>query len=323
MFSFYFKQFCALMTAFFMLIGGLFTPLKLEDTEEYYREKVASVDIYQNTIETAVPQKDIFKIITAHFNSALPEGKTEKKAIVIGYDGCRADALVNRTEGGAISTLISDGGSAYIGYCGGVNYPAENTQDTSTAPGWCSILTGQWADVHGITGNGIIKSNDHLTLLTTLVESGTVDSSAFYVSWNGHFKEKNSTYKAEKKYCKDKGLAVRFKDAAGDLGTFSNVSSDISKKDCSDFIFSILEFTDHAGHNYGFFPERATYKYAFAKADSYAASIIAQIKARATYDTEDWLIILTTDHGGFEKHHGSSSLQERMIFIVCNKALGI
>lgn len=321
MFTVYFKQFCALATAFFMLIGGLMTPLKAEDTEELYREKVASVDIYENTIETAIPQTELFNVISEHFSSALPEGKTEKKAIVIGYDGCRADTLVNCAESGAVSTLISDGGSAYIGYCGGVNYPGMNTQATSTAPGWCSILTGQWADVHGITANGIVKSNDHLTLLTTLVESKTVDSSAFYVSWNGHFKRSDSTYKEEKKYCEDKGLAVRFKDASGDNGTLNNTLRDLSKKDCSDFIFSILEFTDHAGHNHGFFPERATYKYAFAKADSYAATLISKIKARETYDTEDWLIILTTDHGGFEKHHGSSSIQERMTFIISNKGI--
>lgn len=321
MFTVYLKQLCALTTAFFMLIGGLMTPLKAEDTEEFYREKVASVDIYENTIETAVPQTELFNVISEHFSSALPAGKTEKKAIVIGYDGCRADALANCAESGAVSTIVSEGGRAYIGYCGGVNYPGMNTQATSTAPGWCSILTGQWADVHGITANGIVKSNDHLTLLTTLVESKTVDSSAFYVSWNGHFKRSDSTYKAEKKYCEDKELAVRFKDASGDNGTLTNTLKDISKKDCSDFIFSILEFTDHSGHNHGFFPERATYKYAFAKADSYAATIIAKIKARDTYDTEDWLIILTTDHGGYGKAHGSSSLQERMTFIISNKGI--
>ncbi|MBQ7549084.1 MAG: hypothetical protein IJT03_05205, partial [Clostridia bacterium] len=76
MFTVYFKQFCALATAFFMLIGGLMTPLKAEDTEELYREKVASVDIYENTIETAIPQTELFNVISEHFSSALPEGKT-------------------------------------------------------------------------------------------------------------------------------------------------------------------------------------------------------------------------------------------------------
>lgn len=63
-----------------------------KDTEALYRETVLSIG-YENTVETAIPQTEIYDMITEHFASPLPEGKTEKKAIVIGYDGCCADAL--------------------------------------------------------------------------------------------------------------------------------------------------------------------------------------------------------------------------------------
>ena len=56
------------------------------DTEEFFRQNVACVG-YENTIETAYPQTDLYKIIEEHFKSGLSEGKTEKKAVVIGYDG--------------------------------------------------------------------------------------------------------------------------------------------------------------------------------------------------------------------------------------------
>ena len=171
------------------------------DTEDFYRENVASVN-YSNTIETAYPQTDLYGIIERHFNSALPEGKTEKKAVIIGYDGCRADILAERKDNGAISYLLKNGASNNLTYCGGVNYPAENTQDTSTAPGWCSVTTGTWAEVNGITGNGITKEIEPKTLMTSLVEDGTIDSSAFITKWKGHFTNSNSTYKAEKEYCR-------------------------------------------------------------------------------------------------------------------------
>jgi hypothetical protein len=127
------------------------------DTEELYNTNIATVG-YENTIDTAIPQTELYNVIMEHFSSDLPKGKTQKKAIVIGYDGCRADILaIKSDENSAISALLKDGASINLTYCGGVNYPEKNTQDTSTAPGWCSILTGQWADVHGVTGNDIPK----------------------------------------------------------------------------------------------------------------------------------------------------------------------
>ena len=178
------------------------------DTEEFYRQNVASVG-YENTIETAIPQTELYDIIKAHFDSPLADGKTEKKAIIIGYDGCRADVLTEMVDGNsAIDALLDDGASINLTYCGGVNYPAENTQDTSTAPGWCSILTGVWADKHGITANGITKSLEYKTLLTTLVEDGVIDSSTFITKWKGHFDRKNATYNDEKAYCEENNLNV-------------------------------------------------------------------------------------------------------------------
>ncbi len=308
------------VASFFMMLFGVVTGIgTLGETVSEYKDRVNSVSIYENTLETAYPQTDIYKIISNHFNTPT-KGKT-KKCIVIGYDGCRADALtfLNNSPKGAINTLMKSGGKTYLSYCGGVNYPAINKQDTSTAPGWCSMLTGVWADVHGVRGNGIAKSNDHLTLLTTLVESKKIDNSAFYVSWGGHFSADDATYKNEVKYCQDKKLDVTFLRAGDDKGTYENVMKDVKKADCSDFIFSIFEYPDHAGHDTGFSLKNKEYEKAFYEADATAANIISAIKSRSTYASEDWLIILTSDHGGFNRGHGLLTIQERMTFITTNK----
>ena len=47
-----------------------------------------------------------------------------------------------------------------------------------------------------------------------------------------------------------------------------------------------------------------------------ALESINAIKARPTYETEDWLIIITSDHGGIKRNHGKESIQERMTFAV-------
>lgn len=307
--------------AFAILIPKLEYAKDSGDTEELYRQNVASIG-YENTIETAIPQTELYNILKAHFDSPLADGKTEKKAIIIGYDGCRADVLTEMVDGkSAVDTLLDDGASINLAYCGGVNYPAENTQDTSTAPGWCSILTGVWADKHGITANGITKSLEYKTLLTTLVEDKTIDSSTFITRWKGHFDKKNATYNDEKAYCEENKLNVAFNRLENDAASHEFTLNEVKKADCADFVFVIYEPTDSTGHDLGFTINNPKYKEAFKTADQYGFETIEAIKARETYDTEDWLIIITSDHGGIGTDHGGASIQERMTFIVANKEI--
>ena len=292
-----------------------------QEDQQDFENALVEAGIFKNTWQDALPQTVIYQLIDNHFKAPLPEGKTQKKALVIGYDGCRADlfAHLDSSKPSAISTLLSQGGSAVLSYAGGVNFPAKNTQATSTNPGWCSMLTGVWADVHGITGNGVVKSNDYLTLLTSLVEDGTIDSSAFYVSWDGHFVDHNSVYILEKRYAQDMGLNVNFVDAKDDDGTKANILNDLVKPDCSDFIFSTLEYTDHEGHSSGFTPDNPKYLAAFYDAEATGEELLTAVHTRETYAQEDWLILITTDHGGWLTGHGGPTLEERITFIVSNQ----
>ena len=307
--------------SFFLLIPSLFGIYANDknDTEVNYRKKIEQIN-FENTIETAIPQTELYNIISEHFSSDLPDGKTDKKAIIIGYDGCRADAisLINN-ENSAIKKLVDNGASLKLSYCGGVNYPDVNTQATSTAPGWCSILTGVWADKSGITANDITKSLEYKTLLTTLVEDEIIDSSSFVTSWKGHFSRNKATYLLEKEYCENNSLNVTYKCCANDKKTTAAVLADINSYDCSDFSFAILEGPDHSGHDYGFSTNNPLYKKGFQKNDAQALEIINAIENRENYENEDWLIIITSDHGGYQKEHGGASIQERMTFFVCNK----
>lgn len=290
--------------------------IDFKDTEDAYISG-ANLGVSGNTIETAIPQTELYNVIKTHFESPLPKGKTEKKAIIIGYDGCRADAL-KLSEGG-IKYLVNEGNSTYFSYCGGVNYPEENTQDTSTAPGWCSILTGVWADKHGVTANDITKSMEYKTLLTSLVEDKIIDSSTFITKWKGHFDRKNATYLEEKAYCEKNNLNVSFNRCDNDKASFDLTINEIRKEICADFMFVIFEQTDSAGHNTGFTYNNPKYRDAFVEMDNYGLETIKAIEARETYDTEDWLIIITSDHGGIRTNHGGDSIQERMTFFITNK----
>lgn len=288
------------------------------DTEELYRQTVASVG-YENTIETAYPSTDVYGIIDEHFRSELPEGKTEKKVVIIGYDGCRADILAERQENSAVSYLLDNGASINLTYCGGVNYPAENTQATSTAPGWCSMLTGVWADVHGITGNGITKAVEPKLIMTTLIEEGVIDDAAFITKWKGHFSRDNATYNDEKAYCEENNIDLDFNLRKDNADVHAGAIAEITGDNCADFVFIIYENTDSAGHNYGFTFNNPVYKDGFRTEDNYGYEVIKSIEDRDTYASEDWLIIVTSDHGGIGTGHGGPSIQERMTFVVMNR----
>lgn len=305
-----------------LLIPALFGLYSTDDadTEEAYLEAISTI-AFENTIETAIPQTEIYDMIIDHYNSALPEGKTEKKAIVIGYDGCRADALtLIKDNKSGINTLLEEGASFNLAYCGGVNYPdGENTQATSTAPGWCSLLTGVWAEDNGVYANSQPKSLEYKTLMTELVENGTIDSASFITKWGGHFSKDDSTYINEKKYCEDNNLAVSFNKTSGNEGSMIKAAKELSKADCPDFTLAIYENTDSNGHNLGFSINNPFYKLGFDHCEKFAYDTIRTIKARDTFETEDWLIIITSDHGGFGTGHGGPTIQERMIFIVANR----
>ena len=308
--------------SFFMLIPALFGLYKTDakDTEEAYLKVIEEIG-YENTIETAIPQTEIYNMITEHYNSPLPEGKTEKKAIVIGYDGCRADHLILAKDfGSGINKMLSDGASLNLAYCGGVNYPdGENTQATSTAPGWCSLLTGVWAEDNGVYGNGQPKNMEHKTLMTELCENGTIDSASFVTIWGGHFEDENATYVPEKAYCEENNLNVSFNKYDSNVLAATGAIKQLSSDECPDFMIAIYEGTDGAGHSFGFTTNNPCLQAGFGLNDSLAFATINAIEARDTYETEDWLIIITSDHGGFGTGHGGATIQERMIFIVSNK----
>lgn len=86
------------------------------------------------------------------------------------------------------------------------------------------------------------------------------------------------------------------------------VSTDVAVKDSTVNILGkqdnlgvmMVNFRDVeiAGANGGFLASNANYKNAILKADEYVGNIMAAVKARKNYAKEDWLVIVTTNHGG-------------------------
>ena len=110
----------------------------------------------EETVSAPLPQTVVYDIVADFLAEPLPEGKSAKKVLLMGYDGFRRDGLVHicDAENGAVCR-VSEQGGLYDTYAGGA--AGIDIQATSTAPGWVSILTGQWSGYTGVTDNGQIK----------------------------------------------------------------------------------------------------------------------------------------------------------------------
>lgn len=73
---------------------------------------------------------------------------------------------------------------------------------------------------------------------------------------------------------------------------------------------------DHAGHESGYFPTGDAYLAACRTNDLCLARILDAVRSRPTFAQEDWLIMLTSDHGGIHYMHGQMDAQTRTVPIV-------
>lgn len=293
--------------------------------DKTYLQEIEDMRIFDSTVDKAMPQTVIHKLITEHFSTPLPEGKKVKKAIFIGYDGFRADGLENikDNEESAVMYIKSQGG-LYHTFSGGIS--GVNEQATSTAPSWMAMLTGGWGEYNGITDNSQIKKTGVDTFLTALAKDG--HSASFTTSWREHT---SLSYRPDIVQSITDGLPVEYTHQIDDTATYYQILKYVSNPDGAeksdiqdpDVIFFTLEYADHAGHDTGFGNQNNDYIEGCKNDDAYGYDIVKTIESRSTYAEEDWLIVISTDHGGTNTSHGGQSVFERSTWLAVNKELNI
>ena len=329
-----------------------------------YFKNLDAYGFWDNEPEEAIAQPKIGQMVRDFLSAPSADGKAKKVAF-IGYDGCRADALINVLDtpdkiGGDNSTSLFSGiaevlkgedAGIYYAYAGGEK-GKDNEQHTSTAPGWAALTTGVWGVENGITDNGMPKKIEHKTFMLEAAEGafgGVEYRTTFAASWLAHF---NENYMDEIEYLREHSASPVAKTelAGADAETVTQYldaiagSTDISmrheyvKNDAElheyllacvqeggeterDIIFGIYEGTDHNGHGTGFGNDNYKYIKGFRDEDAMAYELLQAIYSRPSYEQEDWLIIITTDHGGRQTWHGNQTYEERSTWVVCNKGI--
>ncbi len=286
------------------------------DSEKLYLDSVSGNPVFQNRREDALPQTVVFSVMRGHL-------KKGGKVLVLGYDGARCDMLGRLSPEGGTASLLAAGGKVLYTYAGGANWPAPNPQITYTGPGWAAMLTGMWSAENGVTTNYVSMKPEIRTLFSSAAEEGIARSACFLVSWVGHFTAENATYLPEKAYCETRGLPVEFLKVTNDAELHAGVLQKLGSPACPDLIFAIYEACDDAGHATGYGQMYPEYRAAFDRVDRMTGEAFREVQRRERDLGENWLVLLTSDHGGYEFEHGGPTVQERTTFLTASKEIGV
>ncbi|MBI2826230.1 MAG: alkaline phosphatase family protein [Planctomycetia bacterium] len=239
----------------------------------------------------------LFIFAVAATQVATAEAAAQKKKVLfIGIDGCRFDSI-KAANTPNLDRLMAEG--CYDEDCQ-ILGDRFTGNDTVSGPGWSSILTGVWADKHGVLDNDFkIKHYDQYPhFFARLKEVQPQAYTASVVSWvpiQQHMVTAADVAKLfppeGKDYTKSDVMAAE-------------TAAKILKESDPAVLFIYIGQVDETGHKDGFHPTVPTYLKAIENADACVGIVVDAVRARKTYADEDWLVLVTADHGGKGTGHG-------------------
>ncbi|MCX2496096.1 alkaline phosphatase family protein [Pedobacter sp. PF22-3] len=274
--------------------------------------------------------KKIFflSLIFVSVNSWAQKIKTKKVVYVIA-DGIPAD-VVERLDLPNFKRIISEGSYSRM-HVGG-DKASYNETPTISAVGYNSLLTGTWVNKHNVPDNDIKAPNYNYQHIFRLFKNQYPEKkTAIFSSWTDNRTKLLGDGLPETGNFKPDFVAdgfeldtARFKHDKNsaymhliDEEVVKQAANTIHDK-APDLSWIYLEYTDDMGHRYGDSPE--FYK-AVELLDKQMGKIWDAITYRQQQFKEDWLIVITTDHGRDEKTgrgHGGQSDRQRATWMVSN-----
>lgn len=225
----------------------------------------------------------------------------QPKALTIGIDGLRSDAFVAANTPN-LDALAANG---TFSLATRVTSDAVPQSDTVSGPGWTTFLTGMWADRHGVTDN-TFKGRDPKQAPHGFSLAKTVRPelrTASFLDWTPL--QQFVTTDADINVV----VTPNSKAKAASAWTISDQSltlaaEPILQHDDVDWVFVYLGSVDETGHGHGFHPSVPAYVAAIENVDRLVGRLVKSVAQRETIADEDWLFLVSTDHGGEGTGHG-------------------
>ena len=252
-----------------------------------------------------------------------------RKALFIIADGIPAD-MIERLDPPAIHDIAARGAYARA-YTGG-EIGGYSQTPTISAIGYTNLLTATWMNKHNVDGNSDLKPNyNYWTIFRIAKEQPKEFRTALYSSWTDNRTVLLGEGKPETGHLKIDFVCdgyeldtVRFPKREKDLQIFDideHVAREAARgiaNDAPDLSWVYLWYTDDAGHfegNGAFFDEYVV------KADRQIGQIWEAVRYREEHFGEEWMVVVTTDHGRTENGygHGGQSARERTTWVATNR----
>ena len=275
--------------------------------------------------------RTLFLLISVLLLSVVVSAQ-KRKALFVIVDGIPAD-LIEKLPTPALDSIAAGKGFKRA-FAGGEKGGYSETP-TISAVGYNTVLTGTWVNKHNVWGNygkDIDNPNyNYKTIFRLLKDNDSTKKTAIFSSWLD-----NRTKLVGENLPGTNNIVLDYKYDSLEFDTVTypndttsirmhnideavvNKATEVIKKNAPDLSWVYLEFTDDMGHTFGDSPQ---FYDAIKNMDRQMSRIWKAIQYRQKNFNEDWLIVITTDHGRDAptgKNHGGQSDRERSSWIVTN-----
>ena len=240
------------------------------------------------------------QVVCCGSEPTIPKGRV----LVIGIDGVRPDAL-QIADTPAIDELITAGAFTNNTKILGDRY---RDNETISGPGWSSFLTGVWADKHGVNDNTFRGENydEYPHFFAYLKQAFPKAVTGSFVDW-----EPIDTFILRDADVREVCPASSQDSLSQKDEKLANKAAEFLAQKNPHAVFVYFGQVDEIGHQDGFHPSVPTYLQALRTVDAHVATLIRAIQSRPEYLEENWLVVISTDHGGRgRKHRGGHDVPE-------------
>ena len=262
-------------------------------------------------------------------STAKAEAAATPKAVFVIVDGIPAD-VVERVATPAIDAIAAAGGYGRATVGGPIGEPGETP--TISAPGYMSLITGTWANKHNVYKNYGISPDYHYWNLFRLARSQKPELQlAIFSTWTDnrtillgegladagdwHFDVVVDGFDKDEARFPSLPMGAHIADVDDAV---SRDAARLIESEGPDLSWVYLQYTDDVGHEHGDSPELDQ---AVVDMDARLCLVWSAVQDRQKAFDEEWLVIVTTDHGRDAitgRSHGAQSKRERTIWIATN-----
>jgi hypothetical protein len=242
-----------------------------------------------------------------------------RKVLLIGVDGCRFDAIEAAETPNFDLILKRSAWSRRMRVLSPDHGSSGESVMTTHGPGWATALTGVWHDRHGFINDSVDRHRqkkessanffdhsqsadsdapDYPTIFERLQKSEPDFYTVSLTTWAplNHFiahkadLQRNFSEAGRSPYLADQRAADEF-------------SALLMEELAPDFTFLLLSQINEEGERGGYGPSSHSYIAAVERVDTLIGQVVKSISDRVQTTQEEWLILITSDHGGEGFHH--------------------